>query len=122
MDLVTQLPRAENMSRLRRLGALAFLALAYMFYSWAWNTVDVLRPYIASDLQLSLTQSGSLYSLQALGALVGAVVNGQLADRFGRRNALMVVMVGFGTTLALGTVVDSYGQVLTQRVRLRHQL
>ena len=116
MDLVTtQLPRAEDMSRLRRLGALAFLALAYIFYSWAWNTVDVLRPYIASDLRLSLTQSGSLYSLQALGALVGAVINGQLADRFGRRNALMVVMMGFGSTLALGTIVDSYGQVLTQR-------
>ena len=116
MDMAsTPLPRAEDMSRLRRLGALAFLALAYIFYSWAWNTVDVLRPYIASDLRLSLTQSGSLYSLQALGALVGAVINGQLADRFGRRNALMVVMIGFGTALAFGVLVNTYGQVLTQR-------
>lgn len=108
-------PRAEDMSLTRRLAALAYLAVAYIFYAWAWNTVDVLRPYIASDLKLSLTEAGSLYSAQALGALVGAVINGQLADRFGRRNALMVVMVGYGTVLALGTLVTSYPQILAQR-------
>ena len=109
------LPRAEDMTQTKRLGALLFLALAYIFYSWSWNTVDVLRPYIADDLKLSLTQAGSLYSAQALGALAGAVINGQLADRFGRRNALMVVMVGYGTLLLLGTMVTSYPQVLAQR-------
>jgi MFS family permease len=111
-------PRAEDMSLARRLVALTFLALAYIFYAWAWNTVDVLRPYIASDLDLSLTQAGSLYSVQALGALVGAVVNGQLADRFGRRNALMAVMVGYGTLLVLGTAVTSYPEILAQRLIL----
>jgi MFS family permease len=108
-------PSAEDMPLTRRLAALAFLAVAYIFYAWAWNTVDILRPYIASDLKLSLTEAGSLYSVQALGALIGAVINGQLADRFGRRNALMVVMVGFGSVLALGTVVTSYPQILSQR-------
>ena len=110
--------RAEDLGLGRRLTALGFLAAAYILYSWSWNTVDVLRPYIAADLKLSLTQAGSLYSAQALGALCGAVINGQLADRFGRRNALMVVMVGFGTTLVLGTIVTSYVQVLGQRLLL----
>ena len=109
---------AETMSRTRKLVALAYLATAYILYSWSWNTVDVLRPYIAEDLGLSLTQAGSLYSAQALGALVGAVINGQLADRFGRRNALMVVMVGHGATLIAGTVVTTYTEVLTQRLIL----
>ncbi len=108
-------PRAEDMSNVRRALALTFLALAYVFYAWAWNTVDVLRPYIARDLGLSLTQAGSLYSIQAIGALVGAVVNGQLADRFGRRRALMAVMVGYGLLLVSGSFVTSYGQVLLQR-------
>ena len=66
----------------------------------------MLRPYIARDLGLSLTQAGSLYSVQAIGALVGAVVNGQLADRFGRRRALMAVMVGYGLLLVSGSFVD----------------
>ena len=107
--------RADQLGTPRRLAALAYLSVAYVFYSWAWNTVDVLRPYIAADLGLSLTQAGSLYSAQALGALVGAVINGQLADRFGRRNALMVVMVGFGIVLVSGTIVTTYTQVLLQR-------
>ena len=109
---------AETMPKTRKLLALAYLATAYILYSWSWNTVDVLRPYIAADLDLSLTQAGSLYSAQALGALIGAVVNGQLADRFGRRNALMVVMIGFGATLIAGTLVTSYAEVLTQRLIL----
>jgi len=109
---------ARTLSVPRRLTALGFLSLAYIFYSWAWNTVDVLRPYIAADLKLTLTMAGSLYSAQALGALLGAVINGQLADRFGRRNALMVVMVGYGILLILGTAVTSYPQVLLQRLVL----
>lgn len=107
--------RAESLTNMRRGVALTFLASAYIFYAWAWNTVDVLRPYIARDLGLSLTQAGSLYSVQAIGALVGAVVNGQLADRFGRRRALMSVMVGYGLLLISGNFVASYGQVLLQR-------
>ena len=110
--------RAEDLGTPRRLAALGYLAVAYIFYSWAWNTVDVLRPYIAEDLGLSLTQAGSLYSAQALGALVGAVVNGQLADRFGRRNALMAVMLGYGSVLMLGNVVETYAQILAQRLAL----
>ena len=110
--------RAEDLGLPRRLGALAYLAMAYILYSWAWNTVDVLRPYIAQQLHLSLTEAGSLYSAQALGALCGAVINGQLADRFGRRNALMAVMVGHGAVLLLGILVTSYPQVLLQRLVL----
>lgn len=106
---------AAGLSNTRRALALSFLALAYIFYAWAWNTVDVLRPYIAKDLGLTLTQAGSLYSVQAVGALIGAVVNGQLADRFGRRRALIAVMIGYGVLLCSGAFVQSYGQVLMQR-------
>ena len=106
---------ATDFSNVRRDVALCFLAVAYILYAWAWNTVDVLRPYIAKDLGLTLTEAGSLYSIQAVGALVGAVVNGQLADRFGRRRALMVVMVGYGLLLVSGAFVQSYAQVMLQR-------
>lgn len=68
MSSQVETENAETMSRTRKLLALAYLASAYILYSWSWNTVDVLRPYIAADLGLSLTQAGSLYSAQALGA------------------------------------------------------
>ena len=110
--------RAEDMSLRRRIAALVFICAAYAFYAWAWNTVDILRPYIRADLGLTLAEAGSLYSVQAIGALVGAIVNGQLADKFGRRRALAVVMVGYGSCLVAGVFVASYPQALLQRATM----
>ena len=77
---MTDFVRAQDLSRLRRYMALGFLLIAYFCYAWSWNTVDILRPYIKESLNLTLTESGSLYSLQSVGAIVGAVVMGQVAD------------------------------------------
>jgi MFS family permease len=99
----------------RRCAAFAFVLLAEFFYGWAWNTVDVLRPFLRDSLGLSLTQAGSAYSAQGAGALIGAVVIGQLADRLGRRNMLVVIMVGYGLMLLAGALVASYPQLLLQR-------
>lgn len=110
--------RAEDIPLGRRILAFVFLLTGYFFYAWTWNTVDVLRPYIADSLRLTLTQAGSMYSAMAAGALLGAVVNGQLADRFGRRNALVVVMLAYGALLIAGAFVTSYPQLLAQRFAL----
>jgi len=110
--------RAEDLPLARRVGAFCFVLVAYFFYAWSWNTVDVLRPYISQSLNLSLEQAGVLYSVQALGALIGAVINGQLADRFGRRNALAAVMVCFGLSLLAGAIITSFEQALVQRFSL----
>ena len=80
--------RAEDLPAARRWTAFAFLMIAEFFYGWSWNTVDVLRPQIRDSLGLTLTEAGSTYTAQSLGALVGAVVLAQLADRFGRRTTL----------------------------------
>lgn len=110
--------RAEDLSRSRRLAALAFLLVGYFFYAWSWNTVDILRPYIQEDLGLSLTQSGSLYTVQAIGAILGAVVMGQVADKIGRRNALVITMIGYGSMLLSAIWVDSYLMLVAQRVTM----
>jgi MFS family permease len=110
--------RAEDLPLARRAVAFAFLALAYVFYSYAWNTVDVLRPYIRTSAGLSLTQAGLLYTAQSLGALAGALVIGQLADRFGRRRLLLVVMLGHGTALLAGVWCTTLSSLLVQRAVL----
>ena len=109
---------AEELPLTRRIGAFAFLALAYLFYSYAWNTVDVLRPYLRASAGLSLGQAGLLYTAQSLGALTGALLIGQLADRFGRRRLLLVVMLGHGTALLAGVWCNTLASLLVQRAWL----
>ncbi len=99
----------------RRLVAFGFLVVAEFFYGWAWNTVDVLRPFLRESLGLSLTQAGSAYSAQGAGALLGAIVIGQLADRLSRRFMLAVIMAGYGLLLIAGVFVATYTQLLLQR-------
>ena len=110
--------RAQEFSQGRRFAALAFLLVAYFFYAWSWNTVDILRPYIKESLGLTDLQAGSSYTLQSIGAIVGAVVMGQVADKIGRRNALVISMFGYGTGLLFALLVSSYTGLVFQRIYL----
>lgn len=113
-----QMTRAEDLSLARRWTAFAFLMVAEFFYGWSWNTVDVLRPQIRESLGLTLTEAGSAYTAQSLGALVGAIVLGQVADHFGRRRTLFFVISGYAIMAAAGTIVGSFVQLLAQRALL----
>ncbi len=118
MKRLSGMLRAEDLSRARRYGALAFLMLGYFFYAWAWNTVDILRPYLRDSVGMTVAQSGWLYSIQSSGALIGAVVMGQVADRIGRRNALIIVMIGNGACLLSGVVVTQFWQLAVDRAAM----
>ena len=110
--------RAQDFSQGRRIGALSFLLVAYFFYAWSWNTVDILRPYIKESLGLTDLQAGSSYTLQSIGAIFGAVVMGQVADKIGRRNALVISMFGYGVGLLSALLVSSYTGLIFQRIAL----
>ena len=110
--------RAQEFTQSRRFGALAFLLVAYFFYAWSWNTVDILRPYIKESLGLTDFEAGSAYTLQSAGAIVGAVVMGQIADKIGRRNALVISMIGYGLGLLGALAVADYTGLMIQRIIL----
>lgn len=109
------LGRAEDIPSSRRVVAFVFLMVFDFFYGWSWNTVDLLRPDIRAALDLTLTEAAMMYTTQSAGALVGAVLIGQLADRLGRRNAMFAIMVGYSLSLLAGAFVTSLTELLTQR-------
>ena len=114
----SQMIDAKDIALTRRIGALAFLLVAYFFYAWSWNTVDILRPYIKESLGLTDLTAGSAYTIQSAGAIVGAVVMGQIADKIGRRNALVISMFGYGGFLLAALLVTDYTTLVMQRAGL----
>jgi MFS family permease len=107
--------RAEDIALSRRTTAFVLLMVFEFFYGWSWNTVDVLRPQIREELGLTLTQAGSAYTAQSLGALIGAIVFGALADRIGRQRILFAIVLGTAVAAAAGAYVQSYFMLLAQR-------
>lgn len=107
--------RAEDIPFSRRLIAFCFVLVFDFFYGWSWNTVDLLRPDIRAAFGLSLSDVSLMYTAQSAGALVGAVVIGQLADKFGRRNMLFFIMMGYALSLAWGAVAGGLTELLAHR-------
>lgn len=107
--------RAEDLSETRRWLTFAALMGVYVFYSFCWNTENFLRPYMAESLGLTKEQVAGFYSLQALGALIGALIIPQFADRYSRRNTFALIAVAFGFAAIAALAVDSFFTALAQR-------
>lgn len=66
------------------------------------NLIPLLAPAIARDWALPSAAFGAIFSAGPIGLILGGIGIGWLADRIGRRNALIVAMVIMtGATLAM---------------------
>jgi MFS family permease len=98
----------------REAGAAARRALLAGTFGWMLDAFDVMLfalvlPYVSADLGLTRAQGGFLGSVMLVAAAAGGVGFGWIADRFGRKRALMLTVAlysvftfacGFATTLA----------------------
>jgi MFS family permease len=113
--VTTTILRAEEMSLQRRLMVFATIMLPYVAYAFCWNTENFLRPYMAESLALTKTQVATFYTSQGLGALIGAILLSQFADRFGRRNLLAIITAGIGLSACGVVFVTDFSSALLQR-------
>lgn len=107
--------RAEDLSTVRRCVIFAAIMAVYIFYAFCWNTENFLRPYMAQSLGLSKEQVASFYTLQALGALIGAIIVPHFADRYSRRNTFALIAAAFGIASIFSLGVHSFPSALAQR-------
>ena len=107
--------RAEDLSTARRWVIFSAIMAVYVFYAFCWNTENFLRPYMAQSLGLSKEQVASFYTLQALGALIGAIIVPHFADRYSRRNTFALIAAAFGIASIFSLGVHSFPSALAQR-------
>src|SRR5690242_4137447 len=80
------------------------------------TSIAIAAAPIAGKLGVSMSDFGLIFSAGTLGAMLGAMALGPLADRFGRKRLLLIATVTFGVFTLLTAHADTYGQLLEYRL------
>ncbi|TDF62199.1 MFS transporter [Cupriavidus sp. L7L] len=92
--------------------SLKWRVLIGCFLSYMFDAVDIIilaiaMPAITASLHITQSQAGLLVTATLLGIGLSSVVMGRLADTLGRRTALLLSLVTFGTlTMAIAAATD----------------
>ena len=79
------------------------------------GSIGVAGPLLAASLKLSRAHLGPIFSAALLGAMLGALTVGSLADRFGRRRMLILATTIFGVfTIATAFAASFQGLLLVR--------
>jgi AAHS family 3-hydroxyphenylpropionic acid transporter len=97
---------------------LLLCAAAALFEGFDTQSMGVAAPRLAAEFALSAAQKGWIFSAAAIGLSIGAAFGGRLADRFGRKQTLIVSLLLFGmistlTAFAVGPTTLFLARLLT---------
>jgi len=80
------------------------------------TSIAIAAAAVAGKLGVPMSDFGLIFSAGTLGAMLGAMAFGPLADRFGRKRLLLVTTVIFGVFTLLTAHADTYGHLVTCRL------
>lgn len=110
---------AQPAAAYTRLGLASILLSAVLGYAMdGYNMLilSFLMPYIEKSMQLSGVQAGSVFSVQLVASIVGGALFGQLGDRIGWRNGLMLSVVVFSVGALLSGLSWNFSSLLAFRL------
>jgi AAHS family 3-hydroxyphenylpropionic acid transporter len=95
---------------------LALCFLAVMCEGFDIQGMGLAAPRMAPALRIGRDQLGPLFSASIVGLLIGAVVFGRIADRYGRKRILVGCLVVFGLFSVVTALVGQYEALLAVRL------
>ncbi|WP_168879877.1 MFS transporter [Rhizobium sp. P28RR-XV] len=115
--------RALNISRIiderpfsrLQLMVVAFCGLINFFDGMDTQSIGVAAPFIAKSLGLAIPQLGPVFSAGLLGAVIGAIGFGAVADRFGRKRLLVLASLLIGVFTLLTALAGTFETLLLCR-------
>ncbi|MFQ6230895.1 MFS transporter [Nocardia sp. NPDC002869] len=113
----------EIVARLDRLPILkphvvwiALIAINLMIEYYDNGLFIYIAPALQSDANLTTGQIGTIGSAFFVGMLLGALVGGRLADRFGRRTVLVCATVLYSLASLMSAALPEYEWLLASRI------
>ena len=100
------------------LGFTVVVGLGGFLFGYDSGVISGALAFITADFHLSAVSSGLVVSAILIGAMLGALGSGPLADRFGRRSAIIAAAVIFAVGAVLAALSPSVGALLAARVVL----
>jgi MFS transporter, AAHS family, 3-hydroxyphenylpropionic acid transporter len=100
----------------RPLWTLALSWMAVLCEGFDIQSMGLAAPGMAPALKLGRDQLGPLFSASVLGLLVGAVVFGRLADRWGRKRPLILSLAVFGAFSLATAFTHGFAGLLAVRL------
>lgn len=103
---LNEIIESRGLSRYQVL-VIAMCGLVALLDGFDTQSVAFVVPLIAKEWELPLSAFGPVFAAGLLGGLIGAVVFGSVADRFGRRITLLVTVALFAAGSLITPLVDS---------------
>ena len=97
------------------IGIAAVVALGGFLFGYDTGVISGALSFITTDFHLSSFTSGVVVSAILVGAMVGALSSGRIADRFGRRAAIITAAAIFTLGAILAAVAPSAATLIVAR-------
>ncbi len=90
--------------------------IGYLYDSLDLAILAIAMPVIIKSLNISLADAGLLSSATMIGAALGSILFGWLAENWGRKKTAVLSLVSFGFFTAMVFFVTSWGQFMVVRL------